>query len=92
MLPRTLRPLQGYGLVDRYAEAGKVEYVLTDLGRTLVKPIAALTGWAHGHGAAVVEFQESKTDQVDSASPHVPPPPFERRPAWRGMRATVGDE
>ncbi|MFJ3697645.1 winged helix-turn-helix transcriptional regulator [Streptomyces sp. NPDC090052] len=72
MLTRTLRPLQGYSLVDRYAEAGKVEYVLTDLGRTLVKPIAALTGWAHGHGAAVVEFQESKTDQVDSASPSRP--------------------
>ncbi|MFI7104258.1 winged helix-turn-helix transcriptional regulator [Streptomyces sp. NPDC050161] len=63
VLTQTLRRLQGYGLVDRHAEAGKVEYVLTDLGRTLVKPIAVLTEWAHEHGAAVVEFQESQTDQ-----------------------------
>ncbi len=62
VLTQTLRRLQGYGLVDRHAESGKVEYVLTDLGRTLVKPIAVLTQWAHEHGAAVVEFQESRAD------------------------------
>ncbi|WEB38275.1 MULTISPECIES: helix-turn-helix domain-containing protein [Streptomyces] len=61
VLTQTLRRLQGYGLVGRHAEAGKVEYVLTDLGRTLVQPIAVLTQWAHEHGGAVVEFQESET-------------------------------
>ncbi len=62
VLTQTLRRLQGYGLVDRHAEAGKVAYVLTDLGRTLVQPIAVLTQWAHEHGAAVVGFQESQAN------------------------------
>ncbi|MBI0380893.1 helix-turn-helix transcriptional regulator [Streptomyces albiflaviniger] len=62
VLTQTLRRLQGYGLVDRHAEGGRVEYVLTDLGRTLVEPIAVLTEWAHVHGGAVVEFQESQAD------------------------------
>lgn len=62
VLTQTLRRLQGYGLVDRHSQAGKVEYVLTDLGRTLVKPIAVLTEWAHEYGRAVVEFQESEMD------------------------------
>ncbi|MFD7668392.1 winged helix-turn-helix transcriptional regulator [Streptomyces sp. NPDC059788] len=61
VLTQTLRRLQGYGLVDRHVDAGKVQYVLTDLGRTLVEPIAVLTEWAHEHGAAVAEFQESRT-------------------------------
>ncbi|MGW5444404.1 winged helix-turn-helix transcriptional regulator [Streptomyces asiaticus] len=64
VLTQTLRRLQGYGLVDRHAEGGRVEYVLTDLGRTLVEPIAVLTEWAHVHGGAVVEFQESQADQA----------------------------
>ncbi|MFE7116199.1 winged helix-turn-helix transcriptional regulator [Streptomyces sp. NPDC057654] len=60
VLTQTLRRLQGYGLVERHAEGGgKVEYVLTDLGRTLTGPIAALTQWAHEHGGAVAAFQES---------------------------------
>ncbi|MFD5389402.1 winged helix-turn-helix transcriptional regulator [Streptomyces sp. NPDC056669] len=62
VLTQTLRRLQGYGLVDRHAGDGKVVYVLTDLGRTLVKPIAALTEWAHVHGGGVVDFQESQAD------------------------------
>ncbi|MFI0260580.1 winged helix-turn-helix transcriptional regulator [Streptomyces sp. NPDC017056] len=61
VLTQTLRRLQGYGLVDRHVDAGKIQYVLTDLVRTLVEPIAVLTEWAHEHGAAVVEFQESRT-------------------------------
>ncbi|MBP2472245.1 DNA-binding HxlR family transcriptional regulator [Crossiella equi] len=59
VLTQTLRRLQGYGLVDRRAEAGRGEYRLTDLGRTLVEPIAVLTEWAREHGGAVVAFQES---------------------------------
>lgn len=62
VLTQTLRRLQGYGLVDRDAETGTPQYVLTDLGRTLVQPIEVLTAWAHENGAAVVGFQESGTD------------------------------
>ncbi|MEU1220780.1 winged helix-turn-helix transcriptional regulator [Streptomyces microflavus] len=61
VLTQTLRKLQGYGLVERraYAEAPpRVEYRLTELGTTLVEPIAVLTEWARTHGEAIVSFQE----------------------------------
>jgi DNA-binding HxlR family transcriptional regulator len=60
VLTQTLRRLQQYGLVDRQAEAPRrVEYRLTDLGRTLVEPIEALTNWAISYGEAIVDFQEA---------------------------------
>jgi DNA-binding HxlR family transcriptional regulator len=61
VLTQTLRRLQGYGLVERraYAEAPpRVEYRLTELGRTLIEPIEVLTDWAREHGAAIADFQE----------------------------------
>ncbi|WP_182886864.1 winged helix-turn-helix transcriptional regulator [Microbispora sp. H10885] len=66
VLTHTLRRLQGYGLVERhsYAEAPpRVEYSLTDLGLTLVEPIAVLTDWARTYGDAVVSFQEAAEEQ-----------------------------
>ncbi|WP_328498053.1 helix-turn-helix transcriptional regulator [Streptomyces sp. NBC_00414] len=71
VLTQTLRRLQGYGLVDRraYAEAPpRVEYSLTDLGRTLVEPIAALTDWARSHGQAIVDFQEAAREAAEEAA------------------------
>lgn len=60
VLTQTLRRLQHYGLVERDAEAPRrVEYSLTDLGRTLVEPIQVLTNWARQYGAAIVDFQET---------------------------------
>ncbi|MFC8448751.1 winged helix-turn-helix transcriptional regulator [Kitasatospora sp. NPDC057223] len=62
VLTQTLRKLQGYGLVERraYAEAPpRVEYSLTELGLTLVEPIAVLTDWARSNGEAIVSFQEA---------------------------------
>jgi DNA-binding HxlR family transcriptional regulator len=62
VLTQTLRKLQGYGLVERraYAEAPpRVEYNLTELGLTLVEPIAVLTDWARSNGEAIVSFQEA---------------------------------
>ncbi|NEW74144.1 hypothetical protein [Streptomyces rhizosphaericus] len=52
----------GEDVLGRLIKGGRVEYGLTDLGRTLVEPIAVLTEWAHVHGGAVVEFQESQAD------------------------------
>ncbi|MFF1869502.1 helix-turn-helix domain-containing protein [Streptomyces sp. CB03911] len=71
VLTQTLRRLQGYGLVERraYPEAPpRVEYSLTDLGRTLVEPIAALTDWARSHGGAVVSFQEAAEEESASGN------------------------
>lgn len=60
VLTQTLRRLQRYGLVERHAEAPRrVEYRLTDLGRTLVGPIEVLTDWARDHGEAVADFREA---------------------------------
>jgi DNA-binding HxlR family transcriptional regulator len=60
VLTQTLRRLQRYGLVERRAEARRrVEYRLTDLGRTLVGPVEVLTDWAREHGGAVAAFQDA---------------------------------
>ena len=60
VLTQTLRRLQGYGLVERRAEAPRlVEYRLTELGQTLVEPIEVLTDWARDHGGAIADFQEA---------------------------------
>ncbi|MGW6914290.1 winged helix-turn-helix transcriptional regulator [Kitasatospora sp. NPDC054939] len=71
VLTQTLRRLQGYGLVERraYAEAPpRVEYGLTELGLTLVEPIAVLTDWARSYGEAVVGFQEAAEDEPASGA------------------------
>jgi DNA-binding HxlR family transcriptional regulator len=52
MLTRTLRALVRDGLVDRNVHATmplRVEYELTDLGRTLLVPLVALDEWANAH-------------------------------------------
>jgi DNA-binding HxlR family transcriptional regulator len=60
VLTQTLRRLQQYGLVNRRAEAPRrVEYSLTDLGRTLIEPIEVLTNWAREYGGDVTDFQEA---------------------------------
>ena len=63
MLTLTLRGLERDGLITRTVEPTippKVEYELTDLGRTLLVPVHALAQWArrsphaHSRGAAAV--------------------------------------
>jgi DNA-binding HxlR family transcriptional regulator len=52
MLTQTLRDMERDGLVDRkvYPEIPpRVEYSLTDLGRTLQKPLQALSDWSQQH-------------------------------------------
>ena len=52
MLTVTLRALERDGLVTRtiFAEVPpRVEYRITDLGRTLTGPVMALAGWAADH-------------------------------------------
>lgn len=60
VLTETLRRLQGYGLVERRAgSARSITYGLTELGRTLIEPIEALTAWGRDHGADVADFQDT---------------------------------
>jgi DNA-binding HxlR family transcriptional regulator len=69
VLTQTLRRLQEYGLVERRAEAPRrIEYSLTDLGRTLVEPIEVLTSWARDHGGAIADFQEAARQTDEAAS------------------------
>ena len=58
MLTLTLRNLERDGLVTRtvYPEIPpRVEYALTELGRTLTNPLDALWNWAAQHQQAVKE-------------------------------------
>ncbi|MGW3338041.1 winged helix-turn-helix transcriptional regulator [Streptomyces sp. NPDC001009] len=62
VLTETLRRLQYNGLVARRPLPGappRVEYRLTDLGRTLLVPMDALGAWAFEHGDEVMAAQEA---------------------------------
>lgn len=57
MLSRTLKRLEQDGFVDRtvYAEVpSRVEYALTDLGRSFLVPMRALIHWADENHPAVI--------------------------------------
>ncbi|WP_345565032.1 helix-turn-helix domain-containing protein [Nonomuraea rosea] len=61
VLTETLRRLEFNGLVARhtYAEAPpRVEYELTDLGRTLLPAIEIFGDWAHTHADEVLAAQD----------------------------------
>lgn len=56
MLTQTLRKLQAHGLVERHSIRSAppgAEYALTPLGRSLLEPVAALSGWAEQHADQV---------------------------------------
>lgn len=62
VLTDTLRDLERDGLVSRhvYAEVPpRVEYELTELGRTLRTPLRALNRWAEGHIEQVLAAREA---------------------------------
>jgi len=67
MLTRTLRHLESAGLIARrvtQSRAIAVEYSLTQLGRTIIAPLAGMCRWARRYGKAVsaeVRFREAET-------------------------------
>ncbi|MFF2025993.1 winged helix-turn-helix transcriptional regulator [Streptomyces sp. NPDC058171] len=72
VLTETLRRLQFNGLVTRHPLPGappRVEYRLTDLGRTLLAPIDAFGAWAFEHGDEVMAAQEA----AEAVTPPDPP-------------------
>lgn len=65
MLSRTLRRLEQDGFVRRtvYAEVPpRVEYELTDLGRSFMVPMRALVVWADDNHAAIRAARDSYED------------------------------
>jgi DNA-binding HxlR family transcriptional regulator len=68
MLTQTLRGLERDGLVTRTVHAEvppRVEYELTEPGRTLIAPLAGLDAWARAHMPAI---EESRRRYDDGAS------------------------
>src|SRR5579875_108595 len=62
MLTQTLRGLERDGLVTRtvYPEVPvRVEYALTDAGRTLLEPLGALQEWAIAHLGDISESRDA---------------------------------
>ncbi|WP_411034343.1 winged helix-turn-helix transcriptional regulator [Shinella sp. BYT-45] len=60
MLTRTLKSLERDGLVERCVRPTtppQVEYRLTELGRSLSKPVKELAEWAISHRAAIRDNQ-----------------------------------
>lgn len=67
MLAQTLRRLEQDGLVSRLAHATippRVDYTLTPLGRSFLKPLTSMVRWADRHHADVREARRA----------YVPPP------------------
>ena len=62
VLTQTLRALERDGVLTRtvYAQVPpRVEYQLTDLGHSLVTPIAAIQDWAESHVSQVLAAREN---------------------------------
>lgn len=61
MLTQTLRKLESNGLVERLAlrtAPPGTEYRLTELGRSLLAPVRALSQWAEEHTEALLAAQD----------------------------------
>lgn len=70
VLTSTLRSLVADGLVDRevFAEVPpRVEYSLTDLGRSLQEPVAALRRWAEANVAAITDNRDRHEEQLSAS-------------------------
>lgn len=65
MLTVTLRNLEADGLVKRtiYPEVPpRVEYQLTDLGKSLMNQLTLLTEWAKCNGDEIIKFRKAKNN------------------------------
>lgn len=71
MLTQTLRALERDGLVTRRVHAivpPHVEYRLTPLGRTLMRPLRSICQWAEGHLPQVRAAREAAATVTTSRS------------------------
>ncbi|MFG2058340.1 winged helix-turn-helix transcriptional regulator [Micromonospora sp. NPDC048930] len=58
VLTRSLRKLAEDGLIRRDARAGRVEYALTPLGRSLLGPMEVACAWAREHWEELLDARE----------------------------------
>jgi DNA-binding HxlR family transcriptional regulator len=68
MLTLTLRGLERDGLLTRTMYPTippRVDYELTDMGRTLLKPVMALVNWANDNQVAIAEAQTRFDDKPE---------------------------
>ena len=71
MLTLTLRGLERDGVVTRTVEPTvppRVDYELTNLGRTLLDPILALAAWAQEHGGDIHGARQRYDAAADSVA------------------------
>ncbi|GAB4213527.1 MAG: helix-turn-helix domain-containing protein [Roseiflexaceae bacterium] len=69
MLTETLRQLERDGIVRRtvYPDVPvRVEYALTELGQTLIGPLATLAAWAEEHRAAIVSARAAYDERLEA--------------------------
>ncbi len=69
VLTQTLRAMERDGLLTRTVHAEvppRVDYELTDLGRSLTGPIATLTDWAETHLGVILAAREQFDDAADA--------------------------
>lgn len=75
MLTTTLRGLERDGYVTRTVYPTvppRVDYELTDLGRELLEPVAALGNWAVANHARVLKARRAYDGRTDRAAGPVP--------------------
>jgi DNA-binding HxlR family transcriptional regulator len=85
MLILTLRGLEHDGLVKRTvypSVPAKVEYELTEVGASLVKPLGALSDWVQTNQPAIEAARASRSPESDRPTPDTELP----RPASRRRR------
>lgn len=73
VLVQTLRSLERDGLVHRQPIASNpptVEYSLTELGRTLVRPLAAIRDWAEEHIEELQAARETYSREHQTPNQH----------------------
>lgn len=68
ILTRTLRTLEGDGLISRRETPQRVEYDLTDLGRSLFPLLVAIGEWAERHGPEINNARERMRTRRSSSS------------------------
>lgn len=71
VLTVTLRSLERDGLVKRTVRPTnppQVEYALTPLGRSLMKPVSALARWAQGHKTQIGRARETYAKRQEAGA------------------------